>query len=446
MRQVIYIPMILILIACGGSKEIVSSPEEQVNNSPSWVMDRPISSLDYIGIGKASKRGEPDEYQAIAKRNALNDMASEIEVTVTSNSLLYTLERNDMLSESFSESIITRSNLRLEGFEINDDYADDDYYWVYYRLDKSIYASVIHERKTQAIERSEQILLTARLSRDVGDISGAANGYVNVLRELQPYWGEINKTSDGQAIDRIAIDDLVSMRKGYSLGVNEDVISLDESNDFRQVLDIRSELSGELTKAVLFEYRFDKLSKEKIETDKLSLTISPGAKTQSLLSITVDPFRELRREVKREGMTFLEDILKPEITLIDIFTVYPLVSIDAKMESVSGEVSESDVMRSALIRQLAYHGIGVDDSGTSPYSIDVLVKSRDGGLAQNFQIVYSDVTIEASKNNEEILYSKRLESIKGVHKNIENAAIVSHENCADRIDQNLLKPLLDALF
>ncbi|NNK80359.1 MAG: LPP20 family lipoprotein, partial [Flavobacteriales bacterium] len=394
MRILLYISTCVLLISCSRNKEITSSIEENLDPVPSWVSSRPITSFHYIGIGKASKRGTPDEYQTIARRNALNDMASEIEVTVNSNSLLYTLERNDMLTESFSESIITRSNLRLEGFEVSDDYSDEDYYWVYYRLEKSLYESIKAQRKQEAIERAEIRLNSARQMRESGDLSTAASNYVDALRELQPYWGESNPGSGGESVDRTALNELVEMRSMYTIQVQDESINLDESNGFRQLIELKSTLNGISTKAVPFEYRFDKLKKKKVIAEKISLTISAGEKEQSLLSVTADPFKELRKEVKREGYGFLEGILEPEIVLVDIYTSYPLVSIYAEQENNKGEIAVSEIMRSAIIQQLASYGIGVDESGSSRYKISCRVKSREGGLAQNFQIVYTDITLE----------------------------------------------------
>ena len=47
---------------------------------PTWVSARPVTGGYYVGIGLANKN-RPDAQEA-AKKNALNDLASEISVTV----------------------------------------------------------------------------------------------------------------------------------------------------------------------------------------------------------------------------------------------------------------------------------------------------------------------------------------------------------------------------
>ena len=49
---------------------------------PEWVKEHPVSSNYYIGVGSISKNGQSLNYREQAKKNALNDLASEISVTI----------------------------------------------------------------------------------------------------------------------------------------------------------------------------------------------------------------------------------------------------------------------------------------------------------------------------------------------------------------------------
>ncbi|NNC82273.1 MAG: LPP20 family lipoprotein [Flavobacteriales bacterium] len=437
--------MCLILVACGSQKEMVTSLEEQMIDAPFWVTDRPISSFEYIGIGKASKRGAPEEYQAIARRNALNDMATEIDVTVTSNSLLHTLERNDMLTESFSESIITRSNLRLEGFEVTDDYQNEEYYWVYYRLDKQLYEQIKAQRKQEAMERAFQMLSAARTARESAAVGLAAQQYVLALKEMRPHWGEVN-TKDGIQVDRVAMDELLQLTQDLDIDLNSQEVYLNSSNDFRHRLEARSVLGTQTTTPQPFAYRFDKERKEKTETDVLTLTLRPQGSEHSILSIEMDPFKDLRKEVRREGMAFLEQVLRPKIALLDIYTQYPDVSIEVSHSDLNGEQGTAPGLRSAIVGGLTDFQIPVDDGSGSAYRIVCRSMSRDGGMTQQFHIVYTDVDIIAIDAQGATVNSTRLESVKGVHNSLENAHTLSLEKCAEQIDEKLLEPLIHALF
>ncbi|MEO8733938.1 MAG: LPP20 family lipoprotein, partial [Flavobacteriales bacterium] len=102
--------MILVFGACK-SKQVATQVEVPVNKEadlPAWVRSRPVTDTYYIGIGQCPK-GRAD-YLETAKKNALNDLASEISVTVEGNSLLYTLDRKQSFDEQYTSTIKTRTN------------------------------------------------------------------------------------------------------------------------------------------------------------------------------------------------------------------------------------------------------------------------------------------------------------------------------------------------
>ncbi|MCB0787954.1 MAG: LPP20 family lipoprotein, partial [Flavobacteriales bacterium] len=109
----------LALVAgCKGAEPVVTTPPPAAPARPFWVGSRPVSDAYYVGVGLAAK-ARPD-FQETAKKNALNDLASEISVRVEGNSLLYTLDRKTSFSESFTSNIRTSTSEQLEGFELVD--------------------------------------------------------------------------------------------------------------------------------------------------------------------------------------------------------------------------------------------------------------------------------------------------------------------------------------
>jgi len=84
---------------------------------PDWVSNRPISSTDYIGISSASKN--TSSYQKIAKRNALDDLLSEIRVTIQSVSILNQIDKNGTFKEEFESTIKSSVADEIENLEFN---------------------------------------------------------------------------------------------------------------------------------------------------------------------------------------------------------------------------------------------------------------------------------------------------------------------------------------
>ena len=104
---------------------------------PGWVKQRPTSQQYFIGIGSADKTSSG--YRNLAKADALNDLASEISVSVSSE-LIDVMTEYSGFSEEYARSEIRISTKDdLEGYERYDDYNGKDSYWIYYRISKDYF-------------------------------------------------------------------------------------------------------------------------------------------------------------------------------------------------------------------------------------------------------------------------------------------------------------------
>lgn len=448
MRKLLAFALILFLVSCGNTKQVIEPLPESHLPTPSWIISRPVSSMDYIGIGRASKIGPMEEYQAIAKKNAMNDMAGEIQVKVSANSLLYTLEHDDRFSESFSERISTQTNMDLEGFEAYDSYETPNEYWVYYRLDKVKFQEIKAERHAKAIERASNDRALAQKARLAGNVDLAATYYIKSIEDLKAYWGEDNvypgMESEG-AIDKNALSELMDMRNNFKLKSDQTHIKLDIDNEFEQSVLVRAMVDGRNTEAVPFIYRQGKGDIQTKESDQVRIQVRPGDETREVLSIEVDPFMETRKALIDPALAFLKNQLKGEVLQIDVAVIYPSMSLDCKQSFEGGEAKNCDALRSAMMMEMAKSSIAMDMN--SPYRINILAKSKNGGINQGFQVVYTDILISGQDlKSDEIRFEKEIDSVKGVHSNLESATTKSLQKGAELINKELLKALLDAMF
>lgn len=189
MIRALAIALLLLVAGCKGNKAVVdaNAPSGQ-DLRPEWVRSRPSSSMYYVGVGLANK-ARP-EFQETAKKNALNDLASEISVVVEGNSLLYTLDQRSRFNESFTSTINTRTSEQLEGFELMGTWENGTEYWTYYRLSKSEHARIKAERKARAMGNAKDLLMRSRESLANGDLRGAFDQDMRGLLAIRDYWGE----------------------------------------------------------------------------------------------------------------------------------------------------------------------------------------------------------------------------------------------------------------
>ena len=124
-------------------------------------------------------KNRPDVLET-AKKNALNDLASEISVTVEGNSLLYTLDRKTQFDESFTSTIKTRSNEQLEGFELVDSWESPTEFWTYYRLSKAEHARIKAAKKATVIATAVDHRQRSKEAIATGDLRSAFDGVICV--------------------------------------------------------------------------------------------------------------------------------------------------------------------------------------------------------------------------------------------------------------------------
>jgi hypothetical protein len=186
-----YIPLlfILLLIIC---RSCSSGPKitQPVTPRPDWVNSRPIIPGYYIGIGAALKTHNIHQYQQTAKQNALSDLAGEISVSISSNSVLHAFESKLGFREDFSSTIQARTQEELEGFDIVDTWEDNDYYWVYYRLSAARHREIKETRKNNAVRLSLGLFENAVDNREKGNLRMSIVQMINSMEAIKNYFDE----------------------------------------------------------------------------------------------------------------------------------------------------------------------------------------------------------------------------------------------------------------
>lgn len=166
---------------------------------PEWVTNKPNSPLHYTGIASAGKNNM--NYQSIAKRNALDDLLSEIRVTVQSVSILNQMDNNGIFREEWQSIIKSTVADEIENLELVATYEDEANYWVYYRILKEEYASQKQRNREQAQKMALQFFEKAKDVERTKDYVTAIDFYLQSLLAIKAYWGEnIEVTYQGKSI------------------------------------------------------------------------------------------------------------------------------------------------------------------------------------------------------------------------------------------------------
>ena len=160
------------------------------NKAPEWVVNRVSDANYYIGIGYAPKVKKSTAHYDLAAQNALNDLASEISVSISASTLMITIEDDKQLKDVFTSIIKARAQKDIEGYEKVASYEDRKGYWVYYRLSKSQYAATQARKRRLAVEAAKVFYVAAQEAEQKMDYKTAIIDYAKALDAVKAYLNE----------------------------------------------------------------------------------------------------------------------------------------------------------------------------------------------------------------------------------------------------------------
>ncbi len=146
MKKTSVYTFIILLMAC------LLPLNAAAKKKPDWVKQRPNDPDFYIGIGMTEKSGGEMDYKREARSKALREMSSEIQVTISSNSVLHQFENNFEFREEYEAKVQTSVEQSLEGYDVLT-WEDRKEYWVMTRLSKLKY----DQRKKQKLDRAKMM-------------------------------------------------------------------------------------------------------------------------------------------------------------------------------------------------------------------------------------------------------------------------------------------------
>ncbi|WP_317899614.1 LPP20 family lipoprotein [Aurantibacillus circumpalustris] len=190
MRNIFYIVIAVIFLAsCKAKQVVLPDPVAEQVKAPNWVSSRPNNGFKYIGVG-FSEKSKGENYQIEAKKNALYDLASEIKVDISSNSVLYTVQNNNKFNENFNSLIKLSNSDNIEGYSLVDSYENDKQYWVYYQLDKKEYADLKARKKQLVIDKASNLIAASFYDEKNKDFSSSLKKRIQSFGVLTPYLSE----------------------------------------------------------------------------------------------------------------------------------------------------------------------------------------------------------------------------------------------------------------
>jgi hypothetical protein len=414
--------------------------------------------MNYVGIGIAQKTSGGD-YRNTAKQNALSDLASEIKVNINANSLLYTLEREYKFEQEFRETIRTSSDLNLEDFRLVEVWEDATSYWVYYTLDKSVYAEKQRQKKESAESLALDFLSKAESAGTDGRFAESIDFYLRGLQALEEFWGESNEASyRGKSIyiDNELFSGLKMALNGVQIEADEvPVLNFQNGYQTKGEFLITQSSSGLPLSGVPINYFYQGLYgriKGNMTTNvdgRVVIPITEAERSSKPNKLTLEVDRDVLFGAF-SGDRFMKKLTESLNVPSRVTTIEynpPLVHIDASEKNLGKELSGQPIS-AAIVSSLNRKGVRFTEEAKKS---DVIIKlnsdTKSTGETQGFATVRLELDVEVvDPRAQESVYKVSKSDVKGVDLTFEKAGMKAYQNFTKNIESELMRKLANDLF
>ncbi|MDN5213432.1 LPP20 family lipoprotein [Fulvivirgaceae bacterium BMA12] len=414
--------------------------ETEGGSRPGWVTSKPVMDEYYVGIGSA-KTYVPD-YRRIAKDKALEDMSSEISVTIDATTFLYQNEFGSRFYEKYEAYIRSSTSEELSDFEIWNEWQDDNTYWVAYRLSRSRYHQLKKEEMEMAITMAVKHLEIAGTSEKQGEYLTAINNYLKAVDMLKKYLDQpiaANIEGDRQLI--IPYCSRAIQKILHDLKIGEKAIRFNPVKASSPVITLVCR--GHAARGFL-------LSTE----DRQLMTNQNGQVVLEVNELAGQSLLTLKIPVDMWRSSWKDNVILSRFTASLQYPKFDIpVSLTTTVLHVEGEEYNlgTNVKRQRIKPELinllsAYRFVFTDNPQKSDFRFTYKITTRQGNEASGLYVCWADVEISLYNAANEQIYSDQLLNVKGIHSSFPAAGTRAIENVAPLLKEKIIYPFIKNVF
>jgi len=425
---------------------------------PYWLTDYPYDADFYVGIGFSSKNTE--NYIQAAKNNAINEIASQIKITISSETIHKLIEENGRIDELLKQQINTSTKESLEDVEIVDNWDNGDEYWVYCRLSKEKYKKQKQLKLKEAVNKSLNLFSKAKENQREYAVSKALSFYFESLKPIEKYLNEpLQIKYNNQNI--YLLNEIYSSVQSIL-----DSISLKP-----EIANFNVKLGNSLDEPILIIANYGSLNKNKISNLPINFSFIRGngdldlkAKTDNSGKV-ICRIHKITASDKTQIVKAEFDILRlnPEynsspviVAILESFKI-PNTKIIINVEGLSvfirseetnlGKKLDFPYIEPVLKDKLTNYGFSyVGYVSDADIMITITAETKQGSRIEGMCSAFADVSISVVNiaNGEEI-YKDAIFDVKGFQLNFTKAGLNALKKAADKINEEILPKLIEKI-
>ena len=420
---------------------------------PEWVKEYPVSETHYTGIGIADRSTHPLDYIKIAQQNALQNLMSQIKVTISSQSVFLQMERENGYEEDFKSNIEVKAKEILEGYELVSTYTQSNEYWVYYQLSKQKYHETRNARIQEAIEESKYFLNKAVLYST--PYKDKYIYYVKALAKLEPYLSEPLLTefdrenvylgSEIIARFRSYVDDyqLYCLSKKISAMIGNTVSKIDIAVEYEG-----NRLSNIPLMAVSADLELKNLSKSSNENGVFTTSVPKIKSTQAVQKIEAGiNFQEwLDEGTKSEFIQKLFRSIKTHQITIPIYVYTPTVFVSSEEKHFNIDKKESELRFAAesALTKMGFTPVG--NKNEAQLIMNISADTQKGREIKNQKMftAFLNMSVQVKDLQGRIVFSDNITKLKGIQLDFNQADLNAYQLAKDEISNSIIADFVDS--
>ncbi len=450
------ISIILISLTILGCKSSGETTVKVSKSAPHWVSSIPTNPSYYIGVFHVTKVGT--DYRQKAQKGALENMASEISVVISGESVLKTLETNNSFDQEYKQDVTVRSSEDLEGYELVDAWENDEEYWVYYRLSKAKYAEIKKQRINKALNIGKDFFTRAKTNHDNNNYHEAFVLSIKALESGSKYLDEPLKTEiNGKevyfATEVMSYTQEMVNEIEITPGANEyDFLLGDDIGEDKVYFTVKNNQGALINQVPLnCEYKAVFFKNYKvISDDKGRAGVSIGKINQSskeqFITAKLD-FEELASDQTRDKIVLkLLDYLPSKTGKIKLNVRAPKVFVESREREFGKRVAPK--MVPAAKQVLSSRGFTVVSSKKEADLI-MVIKGNSSLVGQNrntFQVDFSGNVEVRKAGTTEIVFSEIFQPTKGLQLSKERASLDAYSKAESYLKRRVIPKLANQYF
>tara|TARA_B100001059_G_scaffold64082_2_gene60093 strand:+ start:3205 stop:4566 length:1362 start_codon:yes stop_codon:yes gene_type:complete len=451
MNKLYLLLLTLFIFSCQSTKQST----ELDSGIPAWVKEYPVSDSHFVGIGIADRSSHPQDYIQIAQQNALQNLSSQIKVSISSQSVFLQMDREYGYEEDYKSNIEVKANEILEGYVLAGTFSQNNEYWVYYKLDKQLYQETRLARIQEAIEESKYFLNKAIMHYT--PLKDKYIYYVKALDVLEHYLSEPLKTE----FDRETVflgSEIIARFRSY----------IDDFYIFSLTKKIKAMIGNSVDKIKLaVQYKDDRLAEIPLITSSSSLelnNLSQETDTNGVFMTSVPKIKSTETFQKIEvGIDFQNWLdagsesdfikklfkgIKTHQINVPVYVYTPTVYVQTEEKHFGKDDNGTDIRYAAesALTQLGFTPVG--NKNDAQIFLNFKIDSRKGieQKGQKMFTAFSDMSVQAKDLNKRVIFSKTVNKIKGIQLDFAQAENDSYQQAIKEVKESIIPEFVNSFI